>query len=182
MGALWPAAASSGGAVTTASGMTVNVAAGQVSVPAANGTGALLCSWDATEQATLAVAPASGSNRYDLVIVQARGNDLDGGANNDFLITTVTGTAAATPAVPAVPSNAVALAQVYVPGASASVTAGNITDRRPGNLAVPVLGSSGTAKVDQLLGYVTRNTNAGPPGPAATPLGGFALTITVPAG
>jgi hypothetical protein len=55
---------------------------------------------------------------------------LDGGANNDFLFTTVTGTAAASPSVPAVPPNAVALAQIYVPGGSASVTAGNIVDRR----------------------------------------------------
>jgi hypothetical protein len=137
IGALWPTPASTGCAVTAASGMTVNIAPGQVAVPSANSTGSLLCSSDAVEQVTLAAAPGSGSNRYDLVTCQARGNDLDGGANNDFIFTTVTGVAASSPAIPATPNNAVALAQIYVPGGSASVTAGNITDRRPGALAVP---------------------------------------------
>ena len=136
VGALWPAAASTGCAVTVQAGMTVNVAAGQVAVPTQNNTGTTLCSSDAVEPVTLAAAPASGSNRYDLVICQPRGQDLDGGANNDFIFTTVTGTAAATPTVPAVPAGAVALAQIYVPGGSASVTAGNITDRRPGFLSL----------------------------------------------
>ena len=136
MGGLWPAAACTGCAVSVSSGMTVNVAAGTVAVPTANNTGTVVCASDAVEPVTLAAAPGSGSNRYDLIICQARGNDLDGGANNDFLFTTVTGTAAASPSVPAVPSNAVALAQVYIPGGSASVTAGNITDVRPLGLAV----------------------------------------------
>src|SRR5262252_4546785 len=97
LGALWPAAAVTGCAVTVSSGMTVNVAAGQVSVPTANSTGSVLCSSDAVEPVTLAAAPGAGTNRYDVVICQARGNDLDGGANNDFIFTTVTGTAAASP-------------------------------------------------------------------------------------
>jgi hypothetical protein len=136
MGALWPAPASVGCAVSVASGMTVNVASGQVAVPSGNNTGSILCSSDAVEPVVLAAAPASGSNRIDLVVCQARGNDLDGGANNDFLFTTVTGTAAASPTVPATPANAVALAQIFIPGGSASVTAGNITDVRPGFLSV----------------------------------------------
>jgi hypothetical protein len=137
MGALWPGPASTGCAVTVSSGMTVNVAAGTVAVPTANNTGTVLCASDAVEPVTLAAAPGSGTNRYDLIICQARGNDLDGLNNNDFLFTTVTGTAAASPTVPAVPSNAVALAQIYVPGGSASVTAGNIVDKRPSGLTVP---------------------------------------------
>lgn len=128
--ATFPTAYVIGCAVSVSSGMTVNVAPGSVVVPSSNSTGSLLCASDATEQVTLAAAPASGTNRYDLIICQARGNDLDGGANNDFLFTTVTGTAAASPAVPAVPNNATMLAQIYVPGGSASVTAGNITDTR----------------------------------------------------
>lgn len=135
IGALWPTAAATGCAVTVASAMTLNVAAGQVAVPTSNGTGSLLCSSDAVEQVTLAAAPASGLNRIDLVVCQARGNDVDGGSNNDFLFAAVTGTAAATPAAPAVPANAVALAQILVPGGSAQVTAANITDRRPLALA-----------------------------------------------
>jgi hypothetical protein len=130
LSALWPGAAVTGCAVTVSSGMTVNVAAGSVAVPTSNNTGSVLCSSDATEPVTLTAAPGAGTNRYDVIICQARGNDLDGGANNDFLFTMVTGTAAASPTVPATPNNAVALANIYVPGASASVTAGNITDVR----------------------------------------------------
>jgi hypothetical protein len=157
-------------AVTVSSGMTVNIGAGSAAVPSANNTGSVLCVSDATDNATLAAAPGSGSNRYDLVIVQARGNDLDGGANNDFLFTTVTGTAAATPTVPAVPSNAIALAQIYVPGGSASVTAGNIADVRPGPLAVPQpVGRLGYSQITAGTTSVSTETAAGP-----------SVTVTMP--
>jgi hypothetical protein len=137
IGALWPSPASSGLAVTVASGMTVNIAPGQVAVPSSNNTGTMLCSSDAVEQPpALSAAPASPNNRIDLIICQVRGNDLDAGANNDFLFTTVTGVAATTPVAPAVPANAVALAQIYVPGNSASIVAGNITDLRPWGLSI----------------------------------------------
>jgi len=131
LGMQYPNPATAGAAVTVSSGMTVQVAVGSCAVPTANNTGTAVCAWDATELVTLAAAPGSGTNRYDLVVCQLRGNDVDGGTNNDFLFQNVTGTAAATPTVPATPANAVALAQIYVPGASASVTAGNIVDVRP---------------------------------------------------
>jgi hypothetical protein len=134
-GVLWPAAACTGCAVSVASAMTLNVAPGSVAVPTPNNTGTTLCVSDAVEQVTLAAAPGAGSNRIDLVCCQARGTDLDGGANNDFVFVPVTGTAAASPVAPAVPPGAVALASILVPGASASITAGNITDLRP-----PLLG------------------------------------------
>jgi hypothetical protein len=124
-------AACSGCAVTAGTGMTVNVAAGQMAVPTQNSTGSTLCVSDAVEVVTLAAAPASGNNRYDVIICQPRGNDLDGGSNNDFIFTSVTGTAAASPTVPPTPPGALALAQIYVAGGSASVVAGNITDVRP---------------------------------------------------
>ena len=135
LGALWPAPASTGCAVSAGAGMVVNVAPGQVAVPSQNNTGTTLCSSDAVEPVT--VAAASGSNpRIDVVICQPRGNDLDGGANNDFIFTTVQGTPAASPAVPAVPAGAAALAQILVPTGSASVAAGNITDVRPQGLSI----------------------------------------------
>jgi hypothetical protein len=137
VGGLWPAGGVTGCAVSPATAMTLNIAAGQVVVPTQNNSGSTLCSSDAVEQVTLAAAPGSGSNRYDLVICQPRGNDLDGGANDDWIFSTVTGTAATTPTVPAVPAGALALARVYVPGGSASVTAGNITDVRLPGLSVP---------------------------------------------
>lgn len=133
--ALWPTAASTGLAVSTTTGMTLNVAAGQASVPTANGTGSTLCTSTATEQVILDAAPTAGLNRYDLVIVRPRGNDLDGGSNNDFIFDKVTGTAAAGPVAPATPAGTLALARVYVAGASATIGAGAIVDLRPGRLA-----------------------------------------------
>jgi hypothetical protein len=137
IGALWPAPASNGCAVTQGSAMTVNVAAGSVAVPTANNTGSTLCASDAPETVTLTAAPPSGSNRIDLIICRPRGTDLDGGANNDWIFDFVTGTAAATPTVPATPAGTVALAQIYVGGGVASIISANITDVRPSGLAVP---------------------------------------------
>lgn len=134
IGALWPGPASTGFAVTPASAMILNIAAGQGAVPTANNTGAVLCTSDAVEQITLTPAPPSGSNRYDLVILRPRGNDLDGGANNDFIFDQVTGTVGG--AVPATPAGTLPLASVFIPGGSASISGANIADLRPGNLAV----------------------------------------------
>ena len=141
LGALWPTGAASGGVVTPGTAMQVNISAGNCAVPLANNTGAALCVWDAVETATLNAA--NGTNpRIDLVTVLARGNDIDGGSNNDFLMVVITGTPAASPTVPAVPNNSVALCQILVPAGSATVTAGNITDVRPGpTAAVPNLGA-----------------------------------------
>jgi len=139
LGALWPAAASSGCQVTAGTGMVVNVAPGQVAVATQNNTGTTLCPSDGTEQVTIPTAPGTGLNRIDLVICHPRGADLDGGANNDFIFDVVTGTPAATPVAPPVPGGTTALAQVYVGANVASIVAANITDRRPGglNIAVP---------------------------------------------
>jgi hypothetical protein len=137
--ALYPNPACSGCAVSAGSGMTVNVAAGQVAVPTANATGTLICTSDAVEPVALAAAPGTNS-RIDLVVCQARGNDLDGGANNDFIFAPVTGTVAASPVAPAVPANSVALAQIAVGTGVAAIVAGNITDARPAQpLAVPTV-------------------------------------------
>jgi len=117
--------------------MAVDAAPGTVIVPAANGTGSVLCKWDSPETVTLQPSPPSGSNRIDQIICQARGTDLDSGSNNDFIITATQGTVAASPVAPATPANAVALANVYVGGGVASIVAGNITDVRPGVPTVP---------------------------------------------
>jgi len=136
IGALWPAPACSGCAVTVASGMTLNIAAGQVAVPSQNNTGTTLCTSDAVEQVVIPAAPPSGQNRVDLVICRPRGTDLDGGANNDWIWDSVQGTAAASATVPATPAGTVAVAQVFVPGAAAAIVAANLTDVRPFGLAV----------------------------------------------
>jgi hypothetical protein len=125
-----PVAEVRGLAVTVASAMTVNIAAGQAIIPSSNNTGSVLCSSDAVEQVTLPTAPGAGLNRWDLIVCQARGNDLDGGANNDFIFNYVQGTAAASPTEPATPANATALAAIYITGGSAAVVAANINSRR----------------------------------------------------
>lgn len=157
LGALWPTPASSGCQVTAGTAMQVLVQPGSVAVPSQNNTGTTLCASDATEAVTIAAAPASGTNRYDVIICRPRGNDLDGGANNDFIFDVVVGTALASPVVPATPAGTVALANVFVPGGSASVIAGNITDVRPGNLAA----SSGpTAAGRGVLAQATSTSNS----------------------
>jgi hypothetical protein len=150
--------------------MSANVALGQVAVPTANNTGATLCTSDAVENVTLNPAPGAGSNRYDLIVCHPRGNDLDGGLNNDFVFEVVTGVAQATPAIPAVPAGTLALAQIYVPGGSASVSAGNIVDRRPFNvLAVntpkptPIRGYQNQGSVNHAAGVSTLMTITGIP-------------------
>jgi hypothetical protein len=136
MGALWPAGAVSGCAVSPASGMTVNIATGQIAVPTQNGTGATLCTSDAVEQVTLTAAPGAGLNRYDWIICQPRGNDLDGGANNDFIFDKVTGTPAASPVAPPIPAGAFPIAIILVPALSASITTANTIDWRRGVLGI----------------------------------------------
>jgi hypothetical protein len=110
--------------------MNMNIAPGGVVVPTPNNTGSVLCYSDAVEVVTSPTAPASGTNRYDVVVCQARGNDLDGGSNNDFLFQVVSGVASASPAVPAIPAGAVAIARVLVIGGSASLSSANLVDLR----------------------------------------------------
>jgi hypothetical protein len=160
-GALWPAPAVSGCAVTAQGGnMSLNVAAGQVAVPSQNATGTTLCSSDAVEVVTLTAAPGT-NNRIDLVTCHPRGNDLDGGANNDFIFDYVTGAVAASPAAPPVPAGQVALAQVYVGQGVAAVTAGNITDVRPAGLAVAPPASAPRGTLAQATSTVNSPTQTG---------------------
>ena len=81
-------------------------------------------------QVSLTVAASNATNpRIDVVIAQVEDASYSG-ANNDWMLAIVTGTAAASPTVPALPANAVVLAYLWIPAASTSVTAGNILDLR----------------------------------------------------
>lgn len=96
LAASWPTGAVRGGITTAVSNtMDVSIAPGMAAVPLQTGQGAALCSWDAPEVVTLDDAPPSGQTRTDLIICQVRDADYDGGANNDFVITAIPGTAAA---------------------------------------------------------------------------------------
>jgi hypothetical protein len=98
-----------------------------------------LCTSDAIETVTLAPAPPANTDRVDLVVCHPRSVDLDGSSSQeDFIFEVVAGAEGAPPGVaPAVPAGTVALAQVHVVGGSATIAAGNITDRRPPGLAIP---------------------------------------------
>ena len=132
LAALWPAGGVSGGVVTAShTDMTCSVAAGTAAVPLAPGQGAALCRWDAAEVPTPnhSPAPGAGTSRVDLIVVQVRDANIDAGANNDFILTTVKGTALASPVAPAVPANALAIASVTVPGGAANLSGATVTPR-----------------------------------------------------
>lgn len=128
--ALFPGPAVRGGAVRPTAGMGLQVDAGQAAIPAPNGTGSVLCTWDAPEIVTLDPSPPSGTNRMDLVVVTVTGADIGAGSVDEFLVTKIRGAEGSLPSPPAVPPGSVALAQVAVSGGVASVTAANVTDRR----------------------------------------------------
>jgi hypothetical protein len=93
---------------------------------------------DAVETVTLPPAPAAGSDRVDIVICQARGTDIDGGADNDFVFTYVSGPegpSGITPDPP-LPLNAVDLAHVVIRGGSAAIDPAVLFDLRPFGLPV----------------------------------------------
>jgi hypothetical protein len=156
IGALYPDARSSGCQVSAVGAMDLAVAPGSVAVPLMGGVGSVLCVSDGTETVTLPAAPASGLERTDLVICQARGADIDGGASDDFLFTSVQGNPVAPPsAIPALPANAAVLAGVTVRGGSAAIAPADVGDWRPGNLAVPPgYAPAYPSKPPPLVGYL----------------------------
>lgn len=140
LGTLWPSGGAAGNPpVNVNNTMNVSIPAGQCAVALAAGQGSALCTWDAAEVVTLPAAPGAGTSRYDVVICQVRDNALDAGPNNDFIFTYASGTAAASPTVPATPNNAYAICNVLVPGAAANLNTATLTDRRGLGLAVPAL-------------------------------------------
>jgi hypothetical protein len=140
-GALWPAAASHGLDISAVAGtMTVNIGAGAIAVPTASPYADTLCVSDATETVTLNPAPGAGLERRDMIGVQVRGNDLDGGANEDFIFVVTEGVPAPPPAnwpAAANPPNLYYIGGYIVPGGAASLDGVDLQDWRPGNLAVP---------------------------------------------
>ena len=118
--------------------MTVNVAAGSAFIKND------LATWGGTYHVVndavknLAVTASDPTNpRKDLVVAKVNDSAYAGGTNT-FALTIITGTAAASPAEPAIPADAtyLVLAMVDVPAASTTVIDARITDRRP-RAAVP---------------------------------------------
>lgn len=125
---------------------TVVVHAGTCFVPEADGTGVYACHNDA--DVTLTVPSASTTqSRRDLVVAQVNDSTFSGSSDN-WTLTIVQGTpSSGTPVAPAVPANALALADYLVPASSSTnVTNANINDRRVNLTAlggvIPVLSTA----------------------------------------
>ncbi len=83
---------------------------------------------DATENLVIAAAHATLA-RKDIVVGRVKDSTYSG-ASNSFTVEVVTGTAASSPAEPALPANSIKLAVVNVAAAASSITNANITDSR----------------------------------------------------
>jgi hypothetical protein len=117
--------------------MGLSIAPGAAAVPVGPFNGAL-CVSDAIETVTLGAAPPAGQERFDWVTVYPRGNDLDGGANNDFIFNVIAGTAGPpTAPFPIVPAGQLGLYRIHVGGGVAAIVAGDIVDFRPRTLSSP---------------------------------------------
>jgi microcystin-dependent protein len=105
---------------------------------------------DAADLSAVTIAAAPGSqSRIDLVYVRINDPNAGGPAGNNFTFGVVTGTAAASPTVPALPTSAIPLATVLIAVGNSSVIDSMITDTRP---AARVKGSSPYGSVQDFFG------------------------------
>lgn len=117
-------------AQTGSPSMAVTIASGVAWIPGSESStqGAYGVLNDGT--VTVAVADAHVSlPRLDLVVVQIRDSDYSG-ANDDALISVITGTPDSSPVLPSAPDNSIALAQVAVGAGVSSISNTNITQIR----------------------------------------------------
>lgn len=113
------------------SGMSVNVAGGQIWIPGtavANQAQYYMFN-DATISVTVPAADATNP-RIDLIVAQVL-DATAGAASSIGQVIDVAGTPAASPVAPATPASSIVLAQVAVAAGVTSIVAGNITDERP---------------------------------------------------
>lgn len=115
--------------VTVAGGLSVQIAAGLAVIQgsaSANAGAYAVCS---DSIVTLTCSTADPVNaRIDLVCATV--TDL-GSSSSTAAVQIVTGTPAASPAVPATPSNSIALCQVTVAASATTLSSGNLADVRP---------------------------------------------------
>lgn len=178
-------------AVTAPGGMQVGVSSGFCVVPAtAVSNGAYLTGL--LTNGTLTVATADPTNpRIDLVCVTV--SDL-GNSSSAAVVQIITGTPAASPVVPSLPSYSIPLAQVAVAAAATTISTGNITDERtwtaaPGaimpvqSLAAVSQGYRGAYVHDLATGRLAHNSGSGVKQPVLLPFAPvIAYTTTQPTG
>jgi hypothetical protein len=156
-------------AVSAGTGMTVNVSPGSFAVPhsAALTAGGYMSTL--ASSGTLTVAAADPSNpRLDAVVAYVS----DVGTSASFgAIAIITGTAAASPLLPAVPLNSTILASVLVPAGATSIVSGDVSDTRvytvaAGGVLIATTGSgqqgyAGQLAYDRAKGIFWHNTPSG---------------------
>lgn len=163
--------------------MSVDVAAGRCVVTGtdAAGQGKYLCWSDAVTNVTIATAPGTGLSRIDLIVAQVRDADQNGGANNDWIITKITGTAASSPSAPSAPPSSYVLAQVAVAANVTSIVTANITDKRsivtPSASGTILASSTGTTSWTATVGSYTTINSALAVTVVAPPSGKVKLTF-----
>ena len=110
--------------------LTVNVAAGWAAIVGNYQTnmGVYTCYNDATTILTIST-PSATLARIDLIVITIN-DSYYSGASNSVAFSVIAGTPAASPTVPAVPTNSIALAQIAVGAAVTTITSANITNRR----------------------------------------------------
>lgn len=116
------------GAVAASSGMTVTCDGFSAVVP--NSTSSTNGAYQVTSMSrqNLTLTASDPVNpRIDLIVAYVQ--DL-GNSSSAAYVGTVDGTPAASPSAPSAPSNSITLAQIAVAANAASITSGNITDKR----------------------------------------------------
>jgi hypothetical protein len=133
LGGVRPTSDQSGLQVVAAStaNNTVVIKAGIAFVPEQNGGGVYVCANDGDVVVTIPAASTT-LNRRDLIVAKVRDSDFLTGATDSWALEVVPGTAVSgTPTAPALPGNAIALAEVLVNhGTTTVITQSLITDRR----------------------------------------------------
>jgi hypothetical protein len=100
---------------------------------------------------------ASGNPRIDIICVKIDTGATPGAqGSGSASIVVVQGTAAASPSVPATPSNHLKLAEIAVANGFSSITTANITDKRP----VATLLNVATADGGMLNGFISRTVSS----------------------
>jgi len=109
--------------------MTVNIAAGWGAIVSGTSNAGVYGVYnDATVVQTITTSDTTNP-RIDLIVATVNDAQYSGSLNN-VVFTTVAGTPAASPAVPATPANSLVLAQIAVAANATTITTANITDRR----------------------------------------------------
>ncbi len=125
--------------------MSVNIASGWAAILGTyqSNMGVYTAYNDATVNASIATANPTNP-RIDLVCLTVSDSYYTG-ATNSVAVNVVTGTAAASPTVPATPTNSIVLAQIAVGAAVTSIVTANITDSRVNTTTnLPVVTLTGT--------------------------------------